>query len=67
MRINFDEAGQNYLEISKDAMGQIEIQLGSRDKDSPLKTVINSVKISEQQFSDITKEINIKEEKYEDG
>jgi len=57
-KIKFDEEGYNYVEINKDKEG-INIILSSQDFINNKKTIINSVILSNEQFKELIKDIDM--------
>ena len=58
MRIEFDEKGNNFIEI-KESEERIAVILSSQDGNNISKTIVNSVYLTKEQFSNIIKELGL--------
>jgi len=61
MKILFDENGYNFVEIIKSDDG-VKITLSAQDSENPLKTTINSVQVTDEQFVKLMTELGFKKE-----
>jgi transcription antitermination factor NusA-like protein len=60
MRINFDKKGNNYIEVKESIdKNHIVIILSSEDQNNFLKTIINSVEITKEQFRSMIQDLNL--------
>jgi len=58
MRIEFDEKGNNFIEI-REVGENIAVILSSQDGNNISKTIVNSVYLTKEQFSNIIKELGL--------
>ncbi len=59
MIIYFDEKGYNFIEVKETSDSKIAIILSSKDGESANKTVVNSIEISKEKFSELISELNL--------
>jgi len=60
MRLDFDECGKNFVEIRENKeTGTIFISLSSQDSEDLLKTIVNSVEITKEQFRELISGIEL--------
>lgn len=57
MKINFDGKGDDFIEI-KNNNDKIVIIISAVDIKNPLRTIINSAEITQEQFAALIKEVN---------
>lgn len=56
MRIDFPD--KSYVEITHSAApGKIFLAIGAKSMDNPLKTIVNSVEISQKELKDLISEL----------
>lgn len=59
MKITFDESGSNFVEFSLTKSGAVAIILSSRESSNPRKTIVNSVELTQEQFEEVLKDLNL--------
>jgi len=61
MKIDFDDKGHDYIEIIRDPkdLAKIIITISARDASNPLKTIVNSVDMTEVEFLQLISDLDL--------
>lgn len=59
MKIEFDEKGQEYVEIKKSSEG-VSLVISVKDPKSPKSSIINSAEVSLEEFKKLVSELNLR-------
>jgi hypothetical protein len=59
MKIEFDKYGYDFLEIRKEASGQIAVLISAKDSQNNLNTIVHSVFITEAQLMNLIKSLDL--------
>ena len=60
MKISFDEKEYSFIEVYRDAAtAKVIISISVRSPDNPLKTIVNSVDLTEAEFLQLVSELDL--------